>query len=105
MIKGRPCRCEKAKAHRELSVALRVDRTFTKHQAGLFFVERKYGNVVTPEEVTELFSSFGNITRCYTATSVERTALNLNEGVILEFELYDAGQAAFSVSRVVLIIY
>jgi hypothetical protein len=92
------CRCQNAKAHRELSAALDVERTFTKHQAGLFFVERKYGDLVTPEEVVELFNSFGNITQCYTATSVERTALNLNEGVILEFELYGAGQAAFVVS-------
>ncbi|EHK96020.1 putative Meiotic activator RIM4 [Glarea lozoyensis 74030] len=81
LIKGRPCRCEKAKAHR------------------LFFVERKYGAVVTPQEVLSLFETFGTITQCYTATPVERTSLNLNEGVILEFELYDVGQAAFAAFR------
>jgi hypothetical protein len=64
----------------------------------LFFVERKYGAVVTPQEVLSLFEPFGTITQCYTATPVERTSLNLNEGVILEFELYDVGQAAFAVS-------
>ncbi|RAL68355.1 hypothetical protein DID88_007086 [Monilinia fructigena] len=54
LIKGRPCRCEKAKAHR------------------LFFVERKYGPVVTPGEARDLLKSFGKIELCYTASHVER---------------------------------
>lgn len=81
LIKGRPCRCEKAKAHR------------------LFFVERKYGPTITPEEVRKILEPFGNITTCYSASNVERTALNLNEGVICEFEMYDEGQAAFAAYR------
>ncbi|KAA8576051.1 hypothetical protein EYC84_006214 [Monilinia fructicola] len=81
LIKGRPCRCEKAKAHR------------------LFFVERKYGPVVTPGEVRDLLKSFGKIELCYTASHVERTALNLNEGVIVQFEMYDEGQDAQAAFR------
>ncbi|KAI9641076.1 hypothetical protein NHQ30_010504 [Ciborinia camelliae] len=81
LIKGRPCRCEKAKAHR------------------LFFVERKYGAVVTPGEVRDLLARFGKIELCYTASHVERTALNLNEGVIVQFEMYDEGQNAQSAFR------
>ncbi|KAJ8058451.1 hypothetical protein OCU04_012639 [Sclerotinia nivalis] len=81
LIKGRPCRCEKAKAHR------------------LFFIERKYGPVVTPGEVRDLLQRFGKIELCYTASHVERTALNLNEGVIVQFEMYDEGQDAQSAFR------
>ncbi|ESZ90545.1 hypothetical protein SBOR_9068 [Sclerotinia borealis F-4128] len=81
LIKGRPCRCEKAKAHR------------------LFFIERKYGPVVTPGEVRGLLERFGKIELCYTASHVERTALNLNEGVIVQFEMYDEGQDAQSAFR------
>ncbi|KAF4635113.1 hypothetical protein G7Y89_g2980 [Cudoniella acicularis] len=58
-----------------------------------------YGPVVTPEEVRKLLETFGRISSCYTASNVERTALNLNEGVIVEFELYDEGQAAFAAFR------
>ncbi|KAF7913933.1 uncharacterized protein EAF01_000339 [Botrytis porri] len=81
LIKGRPCRCEKAKAHR------------------LFFIERKYGPVVTPSEARDLLQRFGKIELCYTASHVERTALNLNEGVIVQFEMYDEGQDAQSAFR------
>ncbi|KAG0650575.1 Regulator of IME2 4 [Hyphodiscus hymeniophilus] len=81
LIKGRPCRCEKAKAHR------------------LFFVERKFGPVPTPTEVRHLLDTYGEIEFCYTASHVERTALNLNEGVILQFKLYDDGQNAQSAFR------
>jgi len=65
---------------------------------GLFFVERKYGPVITPEEVQGLLQSFGKIEFCRAASHVERTALNLNDGVIVQFEMYDEGQAAHSVS-------
>ncbi|TVY53183.1 Multicopy suppressor of sporulation protein msa1 [Lachnellula cervina] len=81
LINGRPCRTEKAKAHR------------------LFFVERKYGPIVTPEEVRKMMFRYGTITSCYTASNVERAALNLNEGVIIEFEMYDEGQDAFNAYR------
>lgn len=97
MIKGRPCRCEKAKAHREsspFSTSGRIAQGFE----GLFYVERKYGAAVTPKEARELLEGFGTITVCYTASNVERSSLNLNEGVIVEFEMYDEGQAAFTVS-------
>ncbi|TAQ88197.1 hypothetical protein B7494_g3501 [Chlorociboria aeruginascens] len=81
LIKGRPCRCEKAKAHR------------------LFFIERKYGPVLTSDEARNLLKKFGKIELCYTASHVERTALNLNEGVIVQFEMYDEGQDAHSAFR------
>ncbi|KAJ5040422.1 uncharacterized protein L3040_006078 [Drepanopeziza brunnea f. sp. 'multigermtubi'] len=76
LIKGRPCRCEKAKAHR------------------LFYFERKYGAAVTSDEVRLLLSGFGHITHCRPATSFEIAAYNLNEGVVVQFEMYDEGQAA-----------
>jgi RNA recognition motif-containing protein len=74
------------------------DRSNAEFQPGLFFVERKYGPVVTPEEVQDLLQSFGKIEFCRAATHVERTALNLNDGAIVQFEMYDEGQAAHSVS-------
>ncbi|KAK0111318.1 hypothetical protein ONS95_001684 [Cadophora gregata] len=81
LIKGRPCRCEKAKAHR------------------LFFFERKYGQVVTPSEVQELLRNFGRISFCRNVNQVERAAYNLNEGVMVQFEMYDEGQAAHQAFR------
>lgn len=96
MIKGRPCRCEKAKAHRK-SLLIWVPH-ITESSSGLFFVERKFGPVCTPNEVRTLLQSYGNIEFCYTASLVERTALNLGEGVIVQFKLYDDGQNAQSVS-------
>jgi RNA recognition motif-containing protein len=98
LINGRPCRTEKAKAHRELSSIFNEPVPIAEASRGLFFVERKYGPVVTPEEVRKMMYHFGTITQCYTASGVERAALNLNEGVIVEFEMYDEGQAAFAVS-------
>jgi hypothetical protein len=65
--------------------------------SGLFLIERKFGAVITPEEARELLQSYGTIELCYTASHVERTALNLNEGVIIQFEMYDEGQNAYSV--------
>ncbi|KAH7386150.1 hypothetical protein BKA64DRAFT_725872 [Cadophora sp. MPI-SDFR-AT-0126] len=81
LIKGRPCRCEKAKAHR------------------LFFFERKYGPVVTPSEVQELLRNFGRISFCRNVNQVERAAYNLNEGVMVQFEMYDEGQVAHQAFR------
>jgi hypothetical protein len=98
LINSRPCRTEKAKAHREFSSILNQPVTIAEVFRGLFFVERKYGPIVAPEEVRTMMCHFGTITSCYTASNVERAALNLNEGVIVEFEMYDEGQAAFAVS-------
>ncbi|KAK6580647.1 hypothetical protein PZA11_006883 [Diplocarpon coronariae] len=81
LIKGRPCRCEKAKAHR------------------LFFFERKYGTVVTPSEVEKLLRCFGRIVFCRPASEPERATYNLNEGVMVQFEMYDEGQAALQTYR------
>ncbi|TVY86282.1 Multicopy suppressor of sporulation protein, partial [Lachnellula willkommii] len=99
LINGRPCRTEKAKAHRELSSIFSPQVTITDILRGLFFVERKYGPIVTPEEVRKMMFRYGTITSCYTASNVERAALNLNEGVIIEFEMYDEGQDAFNAFR------
>ncbi|CAG8977842.1 hypothetical protein HYALB_00011648 [Hymenoscyphus albidus] len=98
LIKGRPCRCEKAKAHRESSPFSTPERIAQGFE-GLFYVERKYGTAVSPKEVRELLEGFGAITVCYTASNVERSSLNFNEGVIVEFEMYDEGQAAFAAFR------
>lgn len=68
------------------------------HSTGLFFVERKYGPVITPAEVRELLAPFGTIDSCYSPQDVERTSLNLNDGVIVQFAMYDDGQNAQSVS-------
>jgi hypothetical protein len=99
LIKGRPCRCEKAKAHRSIPL-FRREECYANIQSGLFFVERKFGPTVTPEEVRQLLEPYGNIEFCYTASVVERSALNLNEGVIIQFQLYDDGQNAQSVSSI-----
>ncbi|KAE8440775.1 hypothetical protein EG329_006592 [Mollisiaceae sp. DMI_Dod_QoI] len=80
-IKGRPCRCEKAKAHR------------------LFFFERKYGAAITPQEVEDLLRGFGRINYCRPVSLIERATHNLDEGVIVQFELYDEGQAALQAYR------
>ena len=103
MIKGRPCRCEKAKAHRSIPSLSNGER-HANSPSGLFFVERKFGPVVTPEEVRDLLEPYGSIDFCYTASVVERSALNLNEGVIMQFQLYDDGQNAQSVSSLALSI-
>ena len=71
---------------------------------GLFFVERKFGATVTPDDVRNLLEPYGAIDFCYTTSHVERAALNLNEGVIVQFQLYDDGQTAQSVSSQVFIL-
>jgi hypothetical protein len=96
LIKGRACRCEKAKAHREFARALSDE-----HEAdillGLFYFERTYGEMITANEVEDLLSVFGNITYCRKPSKVEQSSYNLGEGVVVQFELYDEGQAALQV--------
>lgn len=81
LINGRPCRVEKAKAHR------------------LFFVERKYGAAVTPDEVAHLLRGFGQLDFIRLATPVELAQMNLNEGVLVQFKMYDDGQTALQAYR------
>ncbi|SZF05302.1 unnamed protein product [Blumeria hordei] len=76
LIKGRPCRCEKAKAHR------------------LFFFERKYGAAITPDEVELLLQGFGRLTECRPATHLEMVTNNLGEGVVINFDMFDNGKNA-----------
>jgi hypothetical protein len=66
---------------------------------GIFYVERKYGAVITPEEVMEVFSSFGDIVTCRSATPTERATLDANVGVIIEYTMYDHGQNAYNVRQ------
>ncbi|KAI0995772.1 hypothetical protein K3495_g12408 [Podosphaera aphanis] len=81
LIKGRPCRCEKAKAHR------------------LFFFERKYGAAITPDEVENLLRSFGKLTECRPATPLEMATNNLGEGVVVNFDMFDNGKNACQAFR------
>lgn len=80
-IRGRPCRCEKAKAHR------------------LFYFERQYGPAITPREAMSLLSPFGKIDSVHRANASDRAAYNLNEGVVVQFAMYDEGQAALQAFR------
>jgi len=66
---------------------------------GLFFFERKYGTVITPQEVRQLLRGFGSINMCRHASALERAQYNLNEGVMVQFDLYDEGQAALQVNN------
>lgn len=98
MIQGRPCRCEKARAHRNLSLSYNKNHN-ADCLSGIFYVERKSGPTATAGEVRQLLEIYGRLDFCYTATALERTAFNVNEGVIVQFSLYDDGQNAFAVSH------
>ena len=65
---------------------------------GLFFVERKVGSPITPEEVVQLLRGFGPLDLVRPANAVELAQLDLNEGVMVQFQMYDDGQAALQVS-------
>jgi hypothetical protein len=78
---------------------LTLQESFADQKLGLFFIERKYGNPIGPVEARELLSVFGTIEFCRIPSDVERTTLSLNDGVIIQFMLYDAGQNAQSVTR------
>jgi hypothetical protein len=65
---------------------------------GLFFVERKYGTTVTPDEVAHMFQGFGQLDFIRLATPVELAQMNLNEGVLVQFKMYDDGQTALQVN-------
>jgi len=123
-IRGRPCRCEKAKAHRRysslstLSLKNRIDSVNaiaenshpqgilnaglayfgSADNLGLFIIEHKGGDAITPTEARLVLRDFGKIDRCYLASDLERATFNLGEAVIVQFEMYDNGQNAQSVS-------
>jgi hypothetical protein len=97
LIFGRPCRCEKAKAHRKLSGLFRM-KTVELICLGLFFVEKTYGPTITVNEVQTMLQGFGRLTLCRPVHPMERSFHNLNDGVIVEFEMYDQGQLAVQVS-------
>jgi len=64
----------------------------------MFFVGRKSGNTLTPNEAEELVRPFGRLDECRPITAIERTEARLGDGVILQFVIYDQGQAANAVS-------
>jgi len=128
LVRGRPCRCEKAKAHRKYSShpistsKIRFDSVIAIAESfqsqggpsnsglacfgfadklGLFIIERKGGDAITPTEARLVLRSFGKIDRCYVASDLERATFNLGEAVIVQFEMYDNGQNAQSVSSCV----
>ena len=124
LVRGRPCRCEKAKAHREYSShpisssKIRFDSVIAIPETlqsqgpstsrlawfgsadilGLFIIERKGGEAITLTEARLVLRDFGKIDRCYIASDLERATFNLGEAVIVQFEMYDNGQNAQSVS-------
>ena len=97
LIFGRPCRCEKAKAHRKFVNPL-SNETFELIFLGLFFIEKTYGPTITVNEVQAMLQPFGRLTLCRSVHPMERSFHNLNDGVIVEFEMYDQGQLAVQVS-------
>lgn len=96
-IKGRPCRCEKAKAHRQFARMLNTDEGEADILLGLFYLERKYGEMISPDQVKSLLGVFGSINYCRKPSKVEQATYNLGDGVLVQFELYDEGQAAIQV--------
>ena len=61
-------------------------------------MERKYGTVITPDEVAHLLRGFGKLDFIRPAHAFELAQMNLNEGVMVQFQMYDDGQAALQVS-------
>ncbi|KAH8802843.1 hypothetical protein F5884DRAFT_861196 [Xylogone sp. PMI_703] len=77
-IAGRPCRTEKAKAHR------------------LYYFERHAGSL-SIEEAKRILSQFGPIEFAYAASPIDRTTFNLAEGgVMVQFVFYDDGKNALN---------
>jgi len=125
LVRGRPCRCEKAKAHRkyfpilsslphrpefdsvnaiaensqnQVPLTVGLASLGTANKVGLFIIERKGGDAITPTEARLVLHEFGKIDRCYLASDLERATFKLGEAVIVQFEMYDNGQNAQSVS-------
>jgi len=73
-------------------------KTFELICSGLFFIENAYGPTVTVDEVRAMLQEFGRLTLCRPIHPMERSFHNLNDGVIVEFEMYDQGQLAVQVS-------
>lgn len=69
----------------------------TDKGSGLFYFERQYGPAITPREAMSLLSPFGKIDSVHRANASDRAAYNLNEGVVVQFAMYDEGQAALQV--------
>lgn len=93
----RSLRCEKAKAHRE---RLPPHYSFPSHTyfwIGLFFFERKYGPAIGPQEVKQMLRQYGTVTMCRSVNPLEQAQYDLNEGVVVQFELYEHGQLALQV--------
>ncbi|RFU34465.1 hypothetical protein B7463_g1862, partial [Scytalidium lignicola] len=77
-IAGRPCRTEKAKAHR------------------LYYFERHAGSLDV-DEGKRILSHFGPIEFAYMVSPIDRTTFNLAEGgVMVQFIFYDDGKNALN---------
>lgn len=74
----------------------------TDNDSGLFYFERQYGPAITPREAMSLLRPFGRIDSAHRANASDRAAYNLNEGVVVQFALYDEGQAALQVRYLLL---
>jgi hypothetical protein len=61
-------------------------------------MERKYGPSITTDEVAQLLQGFGKLEMIRPAHTLELAQLNLNEGVMVQFQMYDDGQTALQVS-------
>jgi len=61
-------------------------------------MERKYGSPITPVEVAHLLRGFGPLDFIRPATPIELAQMDLNDGVMVQFQMYDDGQAALQVS-------
>ena len=97
LINGRPCRTEKAKAHRKLFCPT-LEARITANCQGLFLLERRYGTL-TLAEARRVLTQYGCLEACYHATSLEQNTLQLPaDGIVAQFELYENGQSAQAVS-------
>jgi hypothetical protein len=64
----------------------------------LFFFQRIYGPSVTEVEALAILQVYGKIENIYPATLPERDYFRIGEGIMVQFKMYDEGQAALQVS-------
>lgn len=94
-IAGRPCRTEKAKAHRELTSTSVF--SYLTLRVGLYYFERHAGHLDV-DEGKRILSRFGPVEFAYRVSPIDRTTFNLTEGgVMAQFIFYDDGKNALNV--------
>lgn len=62
--------------------------------SGLFFFGARFGDLVTVEKARHMLHSFGKLEEVYAATA---SKFHGDDGVMVQFEMYDDGQKAFNV--------